>query len=214
MKAVGTIIRSRKGQAVIEMVVAVPILLILGFAAVELSNALHKANVVAQTSRELVNLTSRSGTITDSQLQNFLNIVLNGAKPILCEDGVGCALNPAHWNVIYSTIVYVPALGRCGPDLPDGQPDYYHVTRLPSWTRGSLGTPSGIGNNTDCAVNRVSGISQMPSAQLLHVAEVFYDLSANRITPVQNLLTGLVLPSPLSTRSIFMDVTLGSGSAG
>jgi hypothetical protein len=199
--------RDQKGQALVELALILPLLLLLAFGTIEFSNMIDINLALTHVTREGANLTSRDRTLTEAELQGYLDTVINAAKPVLCPDSAGCTTNVSKYFVIYSRVVYNPALGACGANLDNGLPDNYRIRRLGTWTKGSFSQQSKIGNDGDCADAGELGtsIKSMADGQIFHVVEAFYNYSGGAITPVQSVL-GFALPNMFYDRTIFTQI--------
>jgi hypothetical protein len=198
---------SQKGQALVELALILPLLFLLAFGTIEFSNIIDINLTLTHLTREGANLTSRDRNLTEAEIQAYLDTVISAAKPVVCPDGLGCTNNVSKYFVVYSQVVYDPALGACGDNLDNGLPDNYRIRRLGTWIKGSFSQPSKIGSDGDCADlgDLRSSIKSMAAGQTFHVLEVFYDYSGGTITPIQNLL-GFALPNTFYDRTLFTEV--------
>ncbi len=197
--------RQQKGQSIVELTFAMPLLLVLVFGAIEFSNLIDLNLILTHTTREMTNLTSRDRVLTEAEIQNYLNAVTDTAKPTMCRDGVGCTQNTGQWYVIYTQVIYDSVPGPCGLPLNNGDPDYYRIRRMATWTKGSFVHNSKIGENGACASDSADlaiTIKGMSGNQIFHVAEAFYDYRPNTLTPIEGFL-GFALPDFFYDRSIF-----------
>jgi hypothetical protein len=202
------ILRDQKGQAIVEFGLILPLLFLLVLGTIEFSNIMDVYLTLTHLTREGTNLTSRDRTLSDGEIQKYLNRVIDGAKPAFCRDGADCTQNDGQWYVIYSRIVYDSVPGPCGSALtsvPGGVPDYYRVERMVTWTKGSFTQTSKIGNHGDCAsasAELATAIKGMAPNQTFHVVEAFYDYGPSTMTPIENFL-GFAISDLLYDRSIF-----------
>jgi hypothetical protein len=202
------VLRQQKGQALVELGLILPLLFLLVFGAIEFSSLIDLHLTLTHLTREGTNLTSRDRTLTAAEIQSYLNSVIDAAKPTLCRDGVGCTQNLSQWYVIYSQIVYDSVPGPCGSPLSNGDPDYYRIVRLGTWTKGSFAHASKVGNHGACAsasADLATTIKGMSGNQTFHVVEAFYDYGPNKMTPIENFL-GFALPAFFYDRSVFTQV--------
>jgi hypothetical protein len=198
------ILRSQRGQAIVELALILPLLLLLAFGTIEFSNMLDVNLALTHLTREGANLTSRDRTLTEAEIQTYLTTVIDAAKPTLCRDGAGCVQNDTRWTVIYSQIEYDTTMGQCGT-LTNNQPDFYRIKRQGTWTKGGLSQASKIGDHNDCAKDQLPSILGMAESRSFHVVEAFYDYAPGTLTPVENFL-GFVLPDIFYDRTIFTEV--------
>src|SRR5574341_736515 len=91
------ILRSKKGQSLIEITLIAPLMLALAYGAVEVGSVISTYLTMTHTTREGANLTSR-GTLPDSAL----DAVIAAAAPTIRT------ANQSQWNVIYSRIIQDP----------------------------------------------------------------------------------------------------------
>jgi len=179
--------RSQGGQALVEFILILPILLLLGLGVVELANMLNAYLVLTHLTREGANATSREND--PAGIDTDLDTVIAGAEPIIRGDNTG------QWTVIYSQIVPVV-------------PGSYQVSRMGSWIRGGLSQVSKIGfdgNPVNWAELGVNPDSITPG-QTFHVVEVYYDYRPSMVTPLENFLS-VVLPTTFYERAVFTDVS-------
>ena len=203
--AFGKIAQCQRGQAITELALILPLLLVMSLGAIEISNMIGTYLTLTHLTREGANLTSRDRNLTEQKIQDALTTVINAAKPTICADGAGCTINTGQWYVIYSKFVYDSTLGPCGANLSDGQPDYYHIQRQVTWDRGGFTQTSKIGNNGDCAEMAMPNIKGMASGQTFHVVEVFYNYAPSTLTPLEGFL-GAALPDIFYDKTIFTQV--------
>ncbi len=103
-------VRSKKGQAIIELTFIVPILLALVYGSGEIGQMISAYLTVSHTTREGANLTSR-GTVPNTALDS----VITAAAPLIRSN------NLSQWRVIYSKITQQPGI-PCPP-----KPCHYRV---------------------------------------------------------------------------------------
>ena len=213
------IIRSEKGQSIIELGLALPIILLLSLGAIEISNMISSYLDLTHLTREGANLTSR-GEGTDADITESLDAIIDAACPTISRGPtpppISCPpSNAAQWTVIYSEIV--PDV-----DFPD-DPNFYKVNRPADkdWIRGSLGKSSKIGSHDGLVDWGEFGIdaNTLTAGQSFNVIEVYYDYGPSScaaplncpLTPLANLMSffsssSAVLPTEFYTRAIFTDV--------
>jgi len=205
------VVRNQKGQGITEFALILPLLLLMSLGTIEVANMINTYLTLTHLTREGANLISRDRSLTEADIQADLTAVINAAKPTLCADGAGCTANTGQWYVIYSQIVYSPALGPCGSNLTSGtgnDPDFYRIQRQVTWTRGGFTQTSKIGDDGDCAEASpalANTIKSMAANQTFHVIEVFFNYAPSTLTPVENLL-GSALPDLFYDRTIFIQV--------
>ncbi len=222
--------RSYQGNAMVELCLLLPLLLLLIFGTAEISNMLNSTTTLNHLTRESANVVSRqlgnrgSSTWADS-LNADLVTVIDTAVPVINRTGSG-ATGPNQFRIIYTEIEWNPAAAICDYNLDhnlgiacqgniaSGQPDYYRIRRSNSgwsgnvtWQYGSLSATSQLGNDGDCACKRLSEVKQLTSQGLtLYAIELFYDYRPGRITSLQYLV-GTWASSVLYRRSLFLDRT-------
>lgn len=152
---------SVKGQALIELTLITPLLLLLVFGTVEVSLIIGTYLDLTHLTREGANLTSR-GTDPDTTL----DAVIATAYPTIGQTNVG------QWRIIYSKIVQDPAI-PCPP-----LPCTYEVNS--QITRGSLSEASKVGTTGQTV--QIPGIDNISPNQTFHTIEVFYNYQPNVMT--------------------------------
>ncbi|MGH7828841.1 MAG: TadE/TadG family type IV pilus assembly protein [Candidatus Binatia bacterium] len=198
MFAYRKILGCKRGQALIEFGLSLPLLLLLLLGGIEISNMINHYLVLTHLTREGANLTARK---TDPA--TALDAIILGAKPTLCEDGVGCTTNAVQWNVIYSEVAPVNPGGCSPPSASDPDCAYIITDQI---TRGSLGKSSQIGSEGDPVTSaQIPKIDEISPGQTFQVIEVFYDYGPSTLTPLQNFLNQ-ALPNNFYVRTIFTDV--------
>lgn len=217
MSALSKTIRSSRGQALVELTLTLPLLIILGLGAIEFSNIINAHLVLTHMTREGANLTSREDETKGSPewklaIDGDMAAVIDAASPVISSS------NPAQWQLIYSMIVWDNVLGASCGNLnasAGGGPDRYVIERgtsrygsnSPDWNPNGLPLgPSKIGDNTDCASAKLTGIKDMPPLQTLHAVEVFYNYDPSILTPVGNFI-GSITGNQFYSRTIFTDVS-------
>jgi Flp pilus assembly protein TadG len=201
--------KGEKGQALVELGLILPLLLILAFGVIEFSNLIDLHLTLSHLTRESVNLLSRDRDLKEADIQSYLNSVIDAAKPTFCDDGTGCTTNLNQWYVIYSQVVYDKSKPPCGSRLTStGDPDYYRIARRPSWVKGGYTQASKLGNDGDCASASpalASTIKSMAPNRSFHAVEVFYDYRPNVMTPIESFL-GFAFPGFFYDRTVFAHV--------
>jgi hypothetical protein len=172
---------SNKGQALVELTLLSPLLLLLAYGSVEVGNIISTYITLTHTTREGTNLASRG---TDPNVA--LDAIIAAAAPTIRAD------NTAHWNVIYSKIVQDPA-------VPCAQaPCVYKVAS--QIVRGSMGQASKIGPVNQTVT--LDGIASVGPGQTFHAVEVFYDYQSAILTFV-----GYQTDNTIYDRTIFTNVS-------
>lgn len=193
---------NQKGQSIVELSLVFPLLIVLVLGAIEVSNIIDINLTLTHLTREGANLTSRGGPLLEADIQASLDAIIAAAAPTITNG------NSAEWYIIYSQIVYNPGAGACGTNLSSGDPDYYHIVRAGTWTKGSFTQASKVGNDGDCADQAAAlatTIKGMAPDQAFHVVEAFFNYTPSTLTPVENFL-GDFLPNLFYDRTIFTQV--------
>lgn len=183
------ILRSKKGQSLIELSLIAPLMLLLAYGAVEVGSVISTYLTITHTTREGANLTSR-GTDPDTAL----DAIILAAAPTLRT-----ANNP-QWTVIYSKIIQDgPCLAPpCDYKVDDEDPN--GKGQIP---RGGLGKASILGTpGTQVTEAVLPGIDDVLPSQKFHVIEVFYDYAPDIITFV-----GKGINTDFYERTVFTDVS-------
>ena len=181
MRSIRNIARSKKGQALVELTLLSPLLLLLAYGSVEVGNVISTYITLTHTTREGANLASRG-----TDINVMLDAITAAAAPTLRNDNI------AHWKIIYSKIVQDPAV-PC-PQAPC-------VYKVSSQTeRGSMGQSSKLGPVNQTVT--LSGIDSVGPGQTFHVVEVFYDYHSAILTFVGNQLN-----TTIYDRTIFTNVS-------
>jgi hypothetical protein len=190
MMSLTQIIRSKKGQALIELTLIAPLMVLLAFGAVEVGSMISTYLTLTHTTREGANLVSR-GTLPNVAL----NAVVASAAPTIR------ATNQTRWRIIYTKIIQDPAT-PCPPE-----PCKYIVDNVnPNGQiiRGNLNKQSKLGppNGNRLSKTVLPGIENIKPQQIFHVFEVFYDYSPSIITFV-----GRGINTDFYDRTIFTNVS-------
>lgn len=185
MIAAKDIFRSKKGQALVELTLIVPLMLLLVYGVVEIGSAISTYLTLTHTSREGANLTSR-GTIPN----DALNAIIAAANPTMSNG------NLTQWRIVYSRIVQAPGI-PCPPQTPC---DYVIEEQI---IRGNLGQASKIGPVGAIVNQNLSGFDNVLPGQIFHAIEVFYDYGPDVITFIGNNFTNQIFYE----RSLFTQVS-------
>jgi hypothetical protein len=222
-------LRSNRGQALVELALFLPLLIVLCLGAIEFANMINAHLVLTHLTREGANLVARESGVKGSaawvaNINNDLNLVVKSACPVITfvVDLPSCpATNTAQWIVIYSEVVWDQTPGDCPgaylpiTGVPGGSPDNYRIKRSGwgvTWTNGGLSRSSKIGADGACAsassdTQWNASIKGLTAIQLrFHVMEVFYDYAPSKLTPAQNFI-GAFVPGIFYSKTVFMDVT-------
>ncbi len=219
MRTIFKLLRSSRGQSLIELSIIVPMLITLGFGVIEAGNIINSYLVLTHLSREAANLVSRETGIKGSaqwatKVNNDLNTVVTNGSPIINLNGTG-ARGPSQFRVYYSMVEWNEGPGVCpGGNIASGVADNYRIRRNNSgwagsvtWTYGTLSQSSGIGDHGTCAYLTLPEVKNLTTSGLrLHIIEIFYDYAPSRLTPAHALI-GALAPGLYSRRSVFLDVT-------
>jgi len=182
-------LRSKKGQSLIELMLIAPLMMALTFGAIEVGSVISTYLTMSHTSREGANLASR-GTPPDQALA----AIVAAAAPTL-----GTA-NQTQWRIIYSRIIPDP--------LNPGVAEPYNFIVDNTASDGQLSAATGTlskasklgapGTQVNQAI--LPGIQNV-KLQKFHVIEVFFDYAPSIITYV-----GRGINTDLYERTIFTDI--------
>ncbi|MGH7872870.1 MAG: TadE/TadG family type IV pilus assembly protein [Candidatus Binatia bacterium] len=200
MTSFSRILRSKKGQSLIELSFIAPLMLALAYGAVEVGSVISTYLTLTHTTREGANLASRGGSLpidingaNYSSPDDVLDTIIKAAAPTLT------AANQAQWRVVYSKVRRdgTPCLAEpCNYIVetgPGGQ-----ITRGTLNKQSKLGTPSG----SPIPPSVLPGIQNVKDNQIFHVIEVFYNYAPNIITYV-----GKGINTDLYDRTIFTNIS-------
>jgi hypothetical protein len=176
------IVRSKKGQTLIELTLIFPLMLALVYGAVEVGSVISTYLTVTHTTREGANLISR-GTPPNTALDG----VIAAADPTIRTN------NQSQWRVIYSEITQTPGTA-CPP-----KPCNYRVSPGGQIVRGSFGQTSKIGTPGNQVLISMGDVNP---GQTFQAIEVYYDYTPNVMTYVGSSL----INKTFYERSIFTDV--------
>ena len=190
------IIRSKKGQSLIELTFIAPLMVLLAYGAVEVGSVISTYLTLTHTTREGANLASR-GTLPN----DALDAVIAAAAPTIRKGASG---NEPQWRMIYSKVIQDPIQdpGTCPPE-----PCKYIVDNInPNGQiiRGTLNKDSKLGlpNGIPIPYTVLPGIQNVKALQTFHVFEVFYDYAPYIITFV-----GKGINTDFYDRTIFTNVS-------
>jgi hypothetical protein len=158
------IVRSKKGQAIMELTFIVPIMLALVYGAVEIGQMISAYLTVTHTTREGANLASRGTTPNTA-----LDAVITAAAPLIRSN------NLSQWRIIYSKITQQPIIA-CPP-----KPCHYRVESQILRGNWSKTSKIGLANGSDIVI---PGIGDVDPGQTFHAVEVFFDYTPNVMTYV------------------------------
>ncbi len=165
--SVKKLIRSKKGQSLIELTLIFPLMLLLVYGVVEVGQIISTYLTLTHTTREGANLTSR-GTPPDTTL----DAIILAAAPTIRNDNLG------QWRIIYSEIVQKPATPCLTP--PTGCT--YEISD--QIIRGNMPELSKLG--AVGATVTIPGVDNVIAGQTFKVIEVFYDYGPNVMTFIGN----------------------------
>ena len=165
--SVKKLIRSKKGQSLIELTLLFPLMLLLVYGVVEVGQIISTYLTLTHTTREGANLTSR-GTLPDTAL----DAIILAAAPTIRDDNLG------QWRIIYTEIVQAPDTPCLTP--PTGCT--YEISDQK--VRGSMPELSKLG--AVGATVTIPGVDNVIAGQTFKVIEVFYDYGPNVITFIGN----------------------------
>lgn len=171
----------RSGQALVEFLFVVMILMVALFGLIDFSRAISTWQVMVNISREGSNLAARgSGETTDAVISNAIGTVITNAIPLNMM---------AHGEVIITAVNNSNGTFVVTDQIREG-----------ALTKGSTVAPGGIGSAPVMPIP-VTATPTFPVAnQTVFVTEVYYSYTA--VTPVGKLL-GLTLPSTLYDAAYF-----------
>ena len=168
--SVNKIIRSKKGQSLIELTLFFPLMLVLVYGVVEIGQIISTYLTLTHTTREGANLASRGTTPAVA-----LDAIIAAASPTIRNDNLG------QWRIIYSEIVQQPATPCLTP--PTGC-TYMIDDQI---IRGNFAHASKIGGiGATVTTSTLPGIDNVIAGQTFKVMEVFYDYGPNVITFIGN----------------------------
>jgi len=191
MRPFKKLVPSQGGQALTELALILPMLLVLALGAIEVSNMIQGYLTLSHLTREGANMISRGIASPDSAL----DAIIESACPPLCTD------NQGQWKVIYSRVG-----PRSDPIDPSGcEPDndtYVVLEQFIPPTKGSLDEPSKLGSACDQVTEaELPNIDQISTGNNLYIVEAFYQYEA--ITPVGNMKVNLGNPIIFYERAVF-----------
>jgi TadE-like protein len=187
--SINKILRSKKGQSLVELTLITPFMLLLVYGVVEVGSVISTYLTLTHTTREGANLTSRG---TDPNIA--LDAIIAAAAPTIRGN------NLAQWRIIYSRLVQKP-LTVC-PSIPPPSCIYVIDNVQPNGQiiRGNFSQTSKLGNVGDTVT--ISGMNNVAPNQTFHVIEVYYDYRPNVITFVGNSINKIFYD-----RTIFTNVS-------
>jgi hypothetical protein len=183
------ILHSKKGQALVELTLVVPLMLLLVFGVVEIGSVISTYLTLTHTTREGANLTSR-GTDPD----DALDAVIAAAAPTITTT------NQNPWRVIYTRIGPEPGAPCLAPPC-----NYVAEEQI---VRGNLGqtsqvAPGGAGGSVLNGI--LPSLNSVAPNQKFHALEVYYDYGPNVITFIGNNINKIFYE-----RTIFTNVSATS----
>lgn len=223
-------IYSSHGQALIELALLLPLVLVMCLGGIEFSNILKSYTILTHLTRESANVISRETDVIGttswaSSVNADLTTVIDAATPVVNRNGSG-ATGPSQFKIYYSQVEWNAAAAICDyninnslgtgclGNIGNGTPDRYRIRRTNagwagtiSWQYGLMSASSQIGADGSCACSSLPQVKQLSTQGLtLHVIEVFYNYQPSRITRIENLLGGSIFGS-FYRRSVFMGMT-------
>lgn len=191
MALLGRILRSNKGQSLIEISLIAPLMLMLAYGALEVGSVISTYLVMSHTTREGANLVSRGNPPNQA-----LDAIIAAAAPTI---RMGVSGNEPQWRIIYSRIIPDP--------VNHGTAEPYNYIVDTSATgqllRGNLSKASKLGaQGTQVTQTQLPGIENVTANQTFDVIEVFYDYAPSIITFV-----GKGIGTDFYERTIFTNVS-------
>jgi hypothetical protein len=182
------LLRSKRGQTIIELTLMAPIMLALIYGAVEIGSVISTYLTITHTTREGANLTSR-GTDPNTALA----AIKTAASPNIRDD------NQPQWKIIYSRIVQNP-LVPCPPTPCNYIIDTAANGRV---VLGTFSQSSKLGSTGNRVTNSIlPGIDNVAPGQIFHSVEVYYDYGPDVMTYVGSR----IINKTFYERTIFTDV--------
>ena len=169
-----------KGRTLVLLALALPLLILLLFGAVEVSRAISVNNTLVQFTREAGNLTARG-----TEVNRSLATAIAATAPTLRDT------NKQQWKVIYSQI-REPSGKSCSP-----KPCPYQVDSQVE--AGDLKAPSTVGVVKKPVM--ISGIDSVEPNQVFHSVEVYYDYRPEFFSVV-----GKIINLKLYERTVYTDL--------
>jgi hypothetical protein len=189
MRTAKNIIRSSSGQALTELALVLPMLLILALGAIEVSNMISSYLTLSHLTREGANMISR-GIATPG---SALDAIIDSSCPLI-SDGPPCPpSNEERWTIIYSSVVQAP--GSPCPPTP-----CTYIIGNDRITSGDLGETSKIGDSVGGPAT-LPDIDSLGPSRTLFVVEAFYQYQT--VTPVGNFGVNLASPIIFYERAVF-----------
>jgi hypothetical protein len=208
MIGLGKKLRSyKRGQALVELTLILPMLLTLTLGAVELSNMIYTYQVMHHLTAQGASMASR--LTPGVTVEEVINKVIDAACPIISQGSLSpnCTdSNASRWRVIYTEL---------GPDTSAPGPNFPYVV-LHQRVRGAAEVVSSKRICDSCGLvdldctpapetqcprpNNVPNLDGIGSGQSLYAFEVFYDYSP--ITVLGNFV-GDTFTGKFYERSIF-----------
>jgi len=193
-RSIFRIIRSEKGQSLIELSLIAPLMVVLAYGAVEVGSVISTYLTLTHTTREAANLASRGTPVDVAGPDNdVLDTIITAAAPTITTT------NQAQWRIIYSKVIQDP-----GTPCPPEPCKYIVENPGGQIIRGTLNKQSKLGlpNGTQIPQSALPGIQNVKANQTFHVFEVFYDYAPNIITFI-----GKGINTDFYDRTIFTNVS-------
>jgi TadE-like protein len=196
----------KRGQALVEMTLILPMLLTLTLGAVELANIIYTYQVMHHLAAQGASMASRITPPTT--LDDVINGVIDASCPIISRGPLAVATCPAsnapRWRVVYT---------QMGPDTTQPDPKPYVVIKQRVMGSGTVNSSKQICASCGlaatytcdpatggCFTPNVPNIATIGSGQTLDAFEVFYDYVP--ITVLGNFVSD-TFSANLYERSIF-----------
>jgi len=206
VKILTSILGSSRAQALVELTLFFPMLLMLSLGAVEIGNLIYTYQVIHHLTAQGANIAARLSPPTT--VDDVMNKVIDAACPVVSQGTSslpGCETsNISKWRVIYTEI---------GSDTSAPTPQPYVIKEQRVVGTGGVDNGKRVCPSCDlaptfscdpktasCPVPNVPNIASIGSGQSLYAFEVFYDYKP--ITFLGNFV-GNTFAGKLYERSIF-----------
>jgi len=175
---------SKRGQALVELTLITPLMLLLVFGVVEIGSLISTYLTLTHTTREGANLTSRGEDPNDA-----IDAIKAAASPTIRAN------NSPQWRIIYTRIVQDPNV-----ECTTAPCNYIVDDQI---TEGDLDQDSVLGTSKGTIINeKIDGVDSVKPNQIFHSIEVYYDYGPNVISFV-----GKGFNTLLYDRTIFTNVS-------
>ena len=189
MTSSSRILRSKKGQSLIELMLIAPLMMALAYGAVEVGSVISTYLTLSHTTREGANLASRGTPPAQA-----LDAIIAAAAPTMRT------ANQTQWRVIYSRIIP----DRVNPGAAEPYKFIVDNTKADGQLlRGTLNKASKLGTpGTQVTQAILPGIENVKIGQSFNVIEVFFDYAPSIITYV-----GKGINTDLYERTVFTNIS-------